>query len=50
MLLAVGGIVVFAYEDGFNSSGSKLDSATGVALSIGAAVGAAFYKVNIYTE
>jgi solute carrier family 35 protein F3/4 len=45
VLLAVGGIVVFACEDGFNSSGNKLDSATGVALSIGAAVGAAFYKV-----
>ena len=43
----MGGIVLFAYEDGFKAS-EKVDSIVGVLLSVGAAVGAAFYKVYIY--
>ena len=44
--MAVGGIVLFAYEDSFGSAG-----VVGVVLSLGAAVGAALYKVleNIST-
>ena len=33
-------LFAFAYEDGFS-----IDSAVGVVLSVGAAIGAAFYKV-----
>ena len=46
VLLAVGGITLFAYEDGFKSS-DKQCSAIGVALSVGSAIGAALYKVDI---
>ena len=42
--------MLFAYEDGFKSTKGKLDSALGVALSVGAAVGAAFYKVWIIQQ
>lgn len=47
-MMAVGGIVLFAYayEDGFNGTG-RVDSAIGVALSVGSAIGAASYKVNV---
>ena len=38
--MAVTGIVVFAYVDGFESA-----NIIGVALSVGAAIGAACYKV-----
>ena len=38
--MAVSGIVLFAYEDGFKSA-----SIVGVVLSVGAAIGAAVYKV-----
>ena len=42
--MVVLGIVLFAYEDGFKDSGTK-DNVIGVALSVGAAIGAAIYKV-----
>ena len=45
VLLAVGGIVLFAHEDGFGGEGGGVKSITGVLLSVGAAIGAAFYKV-----
>lgn len=45
VILAVGGIVLFAYEDGFKGSG-RVDSAIGVVLSVGSAIGAASYKVR----
>lgn len=45
VILAVGGIVLFAYEDGFKGSG-RVDSAIGVVLSVGSAIGAASYKVS----
>ena len=41
VLFAVGGIVLFAYEDRFGSAGWL-----GVLLSLGSAVGAALYKVR----
>jgi len=41
-MAAVAGIVLFAYEDGF-----KAASIVGVVLSVGAAIGAALYKVHI---
>lgn len=41
MVFAVGGIVLFAYEDRFRSAGWL-----GVLLSLGSAVGAALYKVS----
>ena len=44
VMLAVGGITLFAYEEGFKGSG-MVDSVVGVALSVGAAIGAASYKV-----
>ena len=40
VVMAVSGIVLFAYEDGFQSA-----SIVGVVLSVGAAIGAAAYKV-----
>lgn len=43
--MAIGGILLFAYENGFKS-GAPIHSAIGVALSVGAAIGAAFYKVE----
>ena len=39
--LAVGGIVLFSYQEGFGSA-----TAVGVILSVGSAVGAALYKVR----
>ena len=39
--MAVGGVVLFAYEDGFDAVSNTL----GVILSVGSAVGAALYKV-----
>ena len=42
MLFAVGGIVLFAYEDSFGSAGWL-----GVLLSLGSALGAALYKVLV---
>ena len=39
--MAVGGVILFAYEDGFDVVSNVL----GVVLSVGSAVGAAFYKV-----
>lgn len=45
VVLAVAGIVLFAYEDGFKDTG-KVDSAIGVVLSVGSAIGAASYKVT----
>lgn len=47
VVLAVAGIVLFAYEDGFKDTG-KVDSAIGVVLSVGSAIGAASYKVTNY--
>lgn len=44
-MLAVGGITLFAYEDGFKGSGS-VSSAIGLVLSVGSAIGAASYKVS----
>ena len=41
MILAVGGIVLFAYEDGFGGADT-----VGVLLSVGSAIGAALYKVR----
>ena len=41
VVLAVGGVILFAYEDGFDAVSNVL----GVVLSVGSAVGAAFYKV-----
>lgn len=38
--MAVSGIVLFAYEDGFETA-----NIVGVVLSVGAAIGAAVYKV-----
>ena len=40
VLMAITGIVLFAYVDGFKSA-----NYVGVALSVGAAIGAACYKV-----
>ena len=40
VLMAVSGIVLFAYEDGFETA-----NIVGVVLSVGAAIGAAVYKV-----
>ena len=40
VLMAITGIVLFAYADGFESA-----NLIGVALSVGAAIGAACYKV-----
>ena len=37
------GIVLFAYVDGFGSANTG-----GVLMSVGSAVGAALYKVNLY--
>ena len=42
VLFAVGGIVLFAYEDSFGSAGWL-----GVLLSLGSALGAALYKVLV---
>ena len=42
VMAAMAGIVLFAYEDGF-----KAASLVGVVLSVGAAIGASFYKVYI---
>ena len=39
--MAIGGVVLFAYEDGFDAVSNVL----GVLLSVGSAIGAAFYKV-----
>ncbi len=39
---AIGGIVLFAYTEGFQSA-----NLVGVVLSVGAAVGAAVYKVSL---
>ena len=41
VVMAVGGVILFAYEDGFDAVSNVL----GVVLSVGSAVGAAFYKV-----
>ena len=41
--------MLFAYEDGFRTSG-RIDSITGVLLSVGSAIGAAFYKVDTYVR
>ena len=43
VLLAITGIVLFAYEENFKSA-----NIIGVVLSVGAAIGAASYKVRIY--
>lgn len=40
MVLAIGGVVLFAYSDGFTAANIE-----GVLLTLGAAVGAAVYKV-----
>ncbi len=40
--MAIGGIVLFAYTEGFQSA-----NLIGVILSVGAAVGAALYKVSL---
>lgn len=44
--MAVCGITLFTYEDGFKS-GDTVNSVIGVALSLGSSVGAALYKVRI---
>ena len=41
--MAISGIILFAYVDGFESANT-----VGVVLSVGAALGAAFYKVCSY--
>ena len=46
VILAITGIVLFAYEDGFKYNHSTC-SLIGVALSVGSAIGAALYKVGI---
>ena len=46
VVLAVGGITLFAYDEGF-AGGMAVHSVVGVALSVGAAIGAALYKVCI---
>lgn len=44
MIFSIGGIVLMAYTDGFKGA-----SVVGVVLSLGAAIGAALYKVhNLY--
>ena len=45
-MLAMGGITLFAYEDGFEGN-NKVHSVIGVALSVGSAIGAASYKVCV---
>ena len=41
VVMAIGGVILFAYEDGFDAVSNVL----GVVLSVGSAVGAALYKV-----
>ena len=41
MVLAIGGVVLFAYSDGFTAANIE-----GVLLTLGAAIGAAVYKVR----
>ena len=43
-MLAVCGIILFGYEDGFKAS-NRVHSIIGVLLAVGSAVGAALYKV-----
>ena len=52
-MLAVCGIILFGYEDGFEA-GNRKNSIVGVLLAVGSAVGAALYKVcqtkyHVYT-
>lgn len=45
MMLAISGITLFAYSDGFGSA-----SVVGVLLAVLSAVGAATYKVSVVIE
>ena len=47
--MVVGGIALFAYEDGYKGSG-EVDSIVGVVLAVCSAAGAAFYKVCIQID
>ena len=46
VVLAICGIALFAYQDGFAAHRYNLHSLLGIGLAVGAAVGAALYKVN----